>query len=420
MLPQPTTNLKLIDLNVAQHNIRLLNCNKAQVINYLEGNNIHVYIASETWLKPTDNFFLKNYAFVDHRRSDGYAGAAICIKNNITFREITLPDFRTINAVAIETMNLEVNLTFFSIYVPAKKAELPEALVRQDLISLLDTIKKTKNGIIGGDFNAFNNVWGSSYNDDRGILLTNELENFCLLNDGTPTRIPNGKTKSNPLDLSFATSNIFDRIKWHVKMENLGSDHLIVLMQLNLMMNSEEIKVKPKIDYEVFWNNIVELEVKDMTSLSDFILAVEGAKQEATKRPQTLRNPKFIPKPYWNEEIRALHKQKKAALIKYFRNMTTGNLINFKRLNAIFKRKLKGARSDSWRQWAESLSPRSSVKDIFRKFKRLSNYRVPNQPNVMFQNPKMVEKFLNKLCKVDAPSSDCMTVNSNTEEPFTM
>lgn len=110
--------------------------------------------------------------------------------------------------------------------------------------------------MVSGDFNTFNNAWGSSYNDDRGILLVNELEDFCLLNDGTPTRIPNGKSKSNPLDLSWATSNIFERIEWQVKMETLGSDHLVVLMQLSLMMNSEEIWVRPKIDYEEFLSRI--------------------------------------------------------------------------------------------------------------------------------------------------------------------
>lgn len=178
--------------------------------------------------------------------------------------------------------------------------------------------------------------------------------------------------------------------------------------------------MRPKIDYETFRNNVEEIDVQGVNNLSDFILAIDGAKRDATKRPQALRNPKFIPKPYWNDEIRNLHKQKKSALIKYYRQMSTTNLIEFQRLHAIFKRKLKRARFDSWKQWAESLSPRTAIKDIFNKFKRLSNYRVPNQPNVMFQNLEMVEKYLNKLCKVDVPSSHFETTTSNTEAPLTM
>lgn len=84
--------------------------------------------------------------------------------------------------------------------------------------------------------------------------------------------------------------------------------------------------------------------------------------------------------------------------------MTTQNLVEFKRLNAKFKRR----------------NPNSSVKDIFLNYKRLSNFRVPNQPNVMFQNPKMAEKFLTKLCKSDSRSEPIKTITANTEEPFTM
>lgn len=82
--------------------------------------------------------------------------------------------------------------------------------------------------IFGGDFNAFRHAWGSRYVDVRGILLIEELETLCLLNDGSPTRIPSAKTKANPLDLTWATSSIFERLEWEVKMENLGLDHLVV------------------------------------------------------------------------------------------------------------------------------------------------------------------------------------------------
>lgn len=97
MSTSPNHNLKLTNLNVAQHNIRGLETNKTQVINYLDKFNVHVYMASEILLKPGDSYFLKNYTFLDQRRKDGYAGAAIFFKNNISFKAIDLPDFHTIN-----------------------------------------------------------------------------------------------------------------------------------------------------------------------------------------------------------------------------------------------------------------------------------------------------------------------------------
>lgn len=62
-------------------------------------------------------------------------------------------------------------------------------------MTLIGVVKLLENCIIGGDFNAFNNAWGSTYNDNKGLLLIDELDSLCILNDGTPTRIPNGKTK---------------------------------------------------------------------------------------------------------------------------------------------------------------------------------------------------------------------------------
>lgn len=118
---------------------------------------------------PNDDFILKNYKICDHRRNDGYAGAAILFKNNITFKRIDLPEFDIVNATAATTCNLPQNITFLTVYVTEKNKGVDEATVRLDLIQLLETTRNMNHCIIGGDFNAFNNAWGSNYNDVRGL-----------------------------------------------------------------------------------------------------------------------------------------------------------------------------------------------------------------------------------------------------------
>lgn len=105
-------------------------------------------------------------------------------------------------------------------------------------------------------------------------------------------------------------------------------------------------------------------------------------------------------------------------MVKYFRTMTTANLIEYKKLNTIFKRKLKEERIKLWKTWAEKLGPNTPVKEIFKSFKRLSGYRTPNQPNIAFQDSEMVEKFLAKLCKRDAPTTVEIDNSSMTEDSF--
>lgn len=109
MANAPNNQSNRIDLVIRQHNIHSIISNKIQLINYLETKNVHIYMATETWLLPTDLFF------------DGYAGAAILFKNNITYKPLTLPNFEIINAVAAITTNLPQDITFISVYVPAKK-----------------------------------------------------------------------------------------------------------------------------------------------------------------------------------------------------------------------------------------------------------------------------------------------------------
>lgn len=80
--------------------------------------------------------------------------------------------------------------------------------------------------------------------EDRGLLLVEGLQPECLLNDGSPTRLPTAGTRANPLDLTWVSSKLVDRIKWEVEMETLGSEHSVILMKLHAAMNHEEIRVR--------------------------------------------------------------------------------------------------------------------------------------------------------------------------------
>lgn len=416
----PSHNLKVKDLSITQQNTQSLCANKLQVINYLERKNTHIALLSELWIKLDEIFIVKNYELIDQRRIDGYGGAGILIKNNIAYTSIVFPEFKVINAVGITTKNLHTNINVISVYVPSKKRMINEAEVRQDIINLMAIVKKLDHCLVGGDFNAFHCHWGSHYHDVRGLLLVEELSEFCLLNDGSPTRVAGVNSRSNPLDLTWITRDLYDVISWEVKNESLGSDHLLVSMSLQMTMFSEEILVKEKIDYKMFQSNIETMDVNDIDNLADFIIAIESKKTEAIKQPKKITNPKFKPKGYWNDELKKLHREKKYALIKYFRKMNVANLLNYKNLNALFKRKLKFARKESFRLWAESLGPDTPVKEIFRSFKRLNNYRVPNQPNVMFNHPDKVEAFLQKICKTENPSALNLISPLSTEPPFTL
>lgn len=148
-----------------------------------------------------------------------------------------------------------------------------------------------------------------------------ELEHLCLLNNGAPTRLPNGNGKPNPLDLTFVSDDLLNLITWEVKTENLDSDHLLVGMEVEFGMNDESIKCKPKVDKGKFEEGLLNIEVSDIDTMENFLKTINDVKNDATTRPAMMKNKKFVPKSYWTSEISVLHKKKKSAMIKYFRQI---------------------------------------------------------------------------------------------------
>lgn len=90
--------------------------------------------------------------------------------------------------------------------------------------------------------------------------------------------------------------------------------------------------------------NIEEIELDNINNLADFVNDIGDCKEASTVRPKCLRNPIFVPKSCWDEGIKSLHKEKKESMIRYFR-MTTAHCIAYKRLNTLFKKKIKIARN---------------------------------------------------------------------------
>ena len=88
--------------------------------------------------------------------------------------------------------------------------------------------------LVLGDFNGHNDLWHSTNNDARGNLLADVINasNFGVLNQDTPTRLPNDGTATSP-DISLASDEILLSTSWHTS-NALSSDHLPITITLQL------------------------------------------------------------------------------------------------------------------------------------------------------------------------------------------
>lgn len=291
----------------------------------------------------------------------------------------------------------------------------------RNLKKFIEIINSHTTVLICGDFNAFHHNWGSNYLCPRGILINNNMDSLILLNNGRPTRIAtSAKHQANPLDLTWISADLFDDIVWALEDETLGSDHLVISITMFDNMNSEVVKIKEKIDPDKFRMNIEGIKSDDINTFEEFVQQVETARESAIKQPPKLRNPKYIPKPYWTEAVKKAHANKKFALVAYLRYMTAHNLTEFNKQNAIFKRILKKERIRTWREWSEKINPQAPVGKIFRDISRLSKCQIPAQRNYMYDNPDQVEEFLKILCDDNSELTNIPLEPCNIEASFVM
>ena len=91
--------------------------------------------------------------------------------------------------------------------------------------------------IILGDLNTQHPDWGRYNANQLGKNLKDSLLNnndLIILNDKRPNRISINRCCP---DLAFCSSNIFDKVRFDVGLDGLGSDHLPLLIYMNAFDN---------------------------------------------------------------------------------------------------------------------------------------------------------------------------------------
>lgn len=196
------------------------------------------------------------------------------------------------------------NLTIFSVYVPTKRSDadpsknVEESKVLRDLGKLIDVVQNYDNILLGGDFNSFNVAWGSQYDCPRGNLLLERLEFLLNMNDGSPTRVPSENQAANPLDLTWISPNLFDVFNWRVDMENLGSDHLVIRMEIEFGIAAERIKIRTKVEPVTFHEKLKDVDADSIHDLNQFIETIDEIRTSSLKDGKGFRETKYVPKSY--------------------------------------------------------------------------------------------------------------------------
>ncbi|XP_037774067.1 uncharacterized protein LOC119570383 [Penaeus monodon] len=208
--------------------------NKKTNLNYLiYKENPNIIAITETWLKEKDKFTLNNYTIIRKDRVNQVGGGlAICIKNNLQFKEINL---REIYRDKLETLGIKVNykrkwLNIIIIYNPCNDIKTEELQYYSDQI--------TDPKLIMGDFNAHHPYWNENISNrqinttGKNIIKWISQNNLIMLTPKNQiTRIDPKTAKESTIDLVFGSPTLS-----HIQLKttsHLDSDHLPIIINDN-------------------------------------------------------------------------------------------------------------------------------------------------------------------------------------------
>ena len=237
---------------VLSWNSRSAISNKADLRHLLVRHSPSVAAISETWLRPGYHFRIQGYACLRDDRADGRGGAALLLDKSLPFSRVNLSSgSHQFNVVAARIRDI----TILSIYIPH-----PSRPIASELRSILTSIPGPY--IVLGDFNAHHLSWGSNQGSALGNALVELLDdmNRCLLNDGSPTRVPVPLPNPSAVDHAFCSPSLASLASWTILTQSFGSDHYPILIKFP-QLNVNSITIPPLQKYNLNGAEWPDLEI---------------------------------------------------------------------------------------------------------------------------------------------------------------
>ena len=311
----------------------------------------------------------------------------LLLRNDLNHTVFSLRPYTGPHSITLEIQAIKIllshnnNLCLFSCYCPH-----PRVTLADELIHYLSQCNNTDKKIICGDFNVRHTQWDSNGNTNN---IATSFQSFIQTSDlvlVTPrdlnTRYDLNDNNYSTLDLTLVSAAYTDKIEIKTG-SHLGSDHLPVLIDLELNPNVTPIRRRPKWklpispNSEIWFNWRTALDTQELHSLNttiideglahmNEILQTESKQHFGLTKSET--NPK-INKSWWTVECRkqiALRIRKHRI---YERHPTLENSIAYKKQYAIARRTIRKAKRTAWNRYTANLSyttPSSKVWQMIR------------------------------------------------------
>lgn len=342
-----------------QWNIRGFNCNFEDLLLLIKDFNPIALNLQETLLSSDKDLHLSGYTAYT---TNSHRGNAICIQNNMLHTSIPLNTDLEALAVRISTYK---SITLCSLYISPS-----HICSKQDILKLIRQLPEPF--LIMGDLNGHSQRWGSATSNIQGKILEDVIDDLdlCILNTGSPTFVSHtGSLTHN--DISICSPSLFLDLEWTVLDNVHGSDHYPTLITLPTDKTSNDNPSSWKFktaDWSKFQSLCISEIPENIVHESDPALEFSSLVLQCASNciPKTKTSSKHIKTPWFDDECKNLHSQRKQALRQFTKSPTTANKILHQKLRARTRYLFKQKRRQSWHLFCNKLNYKTSTKTVWK------------------------------------------------------
>ena len=376
--------------------------------------NIDMLVCVESLLQPKISNI--NFSgFVNYRLDRTYStggGTILLIRSNLAYREIKNFDVphETFEICGIQITNVNPVFSLIACY----RAPGPIFTLEQ-WERLFVNIKKEKNCIFMGDFNAHHISWNCNKTDTNGENLLECIDKNDLFIHNSDSYSHIDTTSISNIDLILSSNNIAEKIDVQVNDETWGSDHYPIYVNVSLERHIYHKKSHKIRSTQTNWNNVVQqLDTsyeKFLSNNYDNLSASHKYEYFVNHLTEIITGntpkKKFVnikihrnPAPWWDEECSEVKRQRKAAFRIWERSKDLSDFIEYKRLLALARRTFKKKKKESFVKFASTINLLTDSRYVWNTSKILKNKWIKVNASHVPENLQLDKKLeaLNKIC----------------------
>ena len=389
-----------LNFNIFQWNCRSINRNLPYLLEYLAHtkDTQHILCIQSPNVKYSDLPRIEGYYYppaVSNKDDKVRTATYVHMQCNYTQTKSPIANIpNTVYATTIQviTNNKEINIV--NIYYPTGCTE-PEH------VDWLTNLDKTVGWIVTGDFNARHPTWerGLDSAQTGGNLVDQAIldSDLVLLNDGTPTRLPDVATHSpTAIDLTLVSADLATDTYWTVLEDPLRSDHCPLLLTLEREFTHKPTNKRTRFNYDkadwvLFRNVLTDTCIQTEGSIEECYNNIRAAILTAAEQSiPTYGNKKDRTNvsPWWNDDCQKAVRSKRKAYHFYRKHPNARTFTERKEAEATCEHTIAKAKLDYFKQINEKITDYTGLTEAWRRLKAVKRRNVHYEPPLIVNGVK--------------------------------